>query len=292
MSKEEKIANINASKSSQTIEKVNNLKSGINLSTYEVIRKELLVLKEMKTINEKQVPIFVRENEILNRIIHPNIAQIREIRLNDKKMPSILMERYLSNIDQAIKTKKLNKVDASFSIYQIAEGMKFIHSNGIINSNLKPSNILIGSDGLIKISDIGFNRLKATENNRIPLNDDIESLYFIAPEFLKNEDSDEKVDIYSFGLLSYFILSGGDLPKVSLVELVNMKPLQVPSSFTPNAKEIIEYCCSIDSQKRPSFIEIVDYLKNPDCILMDLSKSEHAEVQNRIKEHQKIIPPY
>ena len=95
-------------------------------------------------------------------------------------------------------------------------------------------------------------------------------MYFIAPEVLKNADTNEKVDVYSFGVLAYFILIGGDLPKMTLVELVNEKPLKVPSSFSPNAKEIIEYCCNIDPQIRPSFIEIVEYLKNPGCILMDL----------------------
>ena len=202
MSKEEKLTNINASGSCQMLEKSRNLKEGTNVSTYEVIQKELLVLKEMTKINEKQVPNFIRENELLNRIKHPNIAQIREIRFNSKEIPSILLERYLSNIDQVIKAKKFTKVDASFAIYQIAEGMKYIHLNGIINSNLKPSNILIGSNGLIKISDIGINRIKTTENNRIPLNDDIESLYFIATEVLKNADPNEKVDVYSFGVLA------------------------------------------------------------------------------------------
>ena len=123
--------------------------------------------------------------------------------------------------------------------------MKYIHSNGIIISNLKSYNIIIGSDGLIKISDIKINRIKAIEN--------IKSLYLIAPKVLKNAYTNEKVDVYTFGIRYYFI------SKVSLVELANVKSLQVPSSFPPNAKEIIEYCCSIDPQIRLGFIEIVDY---------------------------------
>lgn len=247
----------------------------------------------MNKINEKQVPDYIQENELLYKIKHPNIAQIIGFQFNDKKVPpSILSERCISNLNQAIESKKLTKVDLSFMIYQIAEGMKYIHSNKIINYNLKPSNILIGSDGLIKISDIGINRIKETQNKRVPFNNDIISLYFIAPEYLQDSEYNEKIDVYSFGILVYFILNEGKLPETSMIELINGKQLKAPSSFTPNAIEIIEYCCNNDPQIRPSFAEIVEYLKNEECVLMDMSKSELADVQSRIKKHHEIIPSY
>ena len=221
---------------------------------------------------------------MLKKVNHPNIIKIYGHSMNNKTKPArIVFERCLSNVKEMIQTNKFTKVDASFAIYQIAEGMKFVHSNKIIHLNLKPSNILIGTDGMIKISDIGINMLKMIQNQQILMNNDINSLYFKAPEVLNNGKCDEKIDVYSFGVLVYFIISGGQLPNTSFSELIQRKTPQVPPSFSPNAKEIIEFCCNINPQERPSFSEIVDYLKNEQCILMDLSKLELIEVQNRIK---------
>lgn len=168
--------------------------------------------------------------------------------------------------------------------------MKFIHFNKIIHTNLKSSNVLINSYGTIKISDVGINCLFNDQN--VPLNDEISSLYFMAPEILRDEKCNEKVDVYSFSVLVYFILSGGDLPNMSLAELMKGSIIQVPSNFMPNSKEIIEFCCNLNPQVRPSFLEIVKYLKNEQCVLLDLNKVELQEVQNKIKEYQKRIQVY
>lgn len=90
-------------------------------------------------------------------------------------------------MERCIKDKKLSKVNASFAIYQIAEGMKFIHFNRIIHCDIKPSNILVSSDGTIKICDTGITKLKTPDDQAISFNCDVNSLYFTAPEILNNK---------------------------------------------------------------------------------------------------------
>ena len=89
---------------------------------------------------------------------------------------------------------------------------------------------------------------------------------------MNNGECDEKIDVYSFVVLVYFIISGGQLPDTSFSELFQGKTPQVPPSFSPNTKEIIEFCCNINPHVRPSFSEIVDYLKNEKCISNDFIK--------------------
>lgn len=106
--------------------------------------------KEIKQVNDSQVSNFIQDIEKINKVQHPNIVRILGIAKNDQKTPfAILTERCDINLYQAISTKKFNKIDLSLVIYEIAKGMKFIHSIQIINTNLNPSKILIGKDGKI-----------------------------------------------------------------------------------------------------------------------------------------------
>lgn len=61
---------------------------------------------------------------------------------------------------------------------------------------------------------------------------------------------------FSFGVLEFFILSGGKLLNASVVDLIKGKRYEYSSTFTENAKEIFEYCCHSDPGSRPSFSEI------------------------------------
>ena len=107
---------------------------------------------------------FVGEYEIMNMLNHPNILKAFCIFLgSEEDLPSILLEFCPHNLIFAIINKMMTSNEISFVIYQIAEGMRYIHFNKIIHRDLKPSNILIASDGTIKISDFGISKLMALE---------------------------------------------------------------------------------------------------------------------------------
>ena len=161
---------------------------------------------------------------------HQNIIKLRDINYNDKKIPSILFEECPTNLSHAIQNKMLSNVQIVYSIFQITEGMKYIHSMNIIHLNLKPKNILISDDGTIKISDFK-NAEKATNKNEIKEND----------------------DIYSFGEIVYFILSGR--------EINNSEKETVLKSFPLLAQQLIEACFYDDLERRPTFEIICDILE-------------------------------
>ena len=90
-------------------------------------------------------------------------------------------------------------------IYQIAEGMKYIHSKKVIHRDLKPTNILLSSDGTVKICDFGISKLMTIEEQTMTRG--LGSQKFMAPEILNEEDNyDVKVDAYSFGIVVFFVI--------------------------------------------------------------------------------------
>lgn len=90
----------------------------------------------------------------------------------------------------------------------------------------------------------------------------------------------------------FFILSGGKMPKISVVQVGNGKKADIPSDFTNYAKDLINRCWNYDPKDRPSFKQIIEDLEKNDYLVVQLNKSEIMDVKLFVKEHKKNIPAY
>jgi serine/threonine protein kinase len=150
------------------------------------------------------------------------------------------------------------------TIVGIVLGMEFIHAKGFIHRDLKPTNILLDDDRNIKTSDFGSSRVYEADvtmrNVGTPL--------YMAPE-ASERVYDSKVDVYSFGLILYEIVSGTGVlsscdprDKMRLFrELQGGNRPEIPESVLPFTRELIEKCWSASATERPSFKEIFESLK-------------------------------
>lgn len=87
----------------------------------------------------------------------------------------------------------------------IARGMEYIHSQGVIHRDLKPENILFDEDFCVKIADFG---IACEEAYCDALAEDIGTFRWMAPEMIKHKSYGRKVDVYSFGLLLWEMVTG------------------------------------------------------------------------------------
>lgn len=128
----------------KNIEKIEQISFGNTGIIHKVSKKVFYALKEMKPqITQEDFRRFVAEYEIMRFLEHPNIVKTYGIYFGDEKNPpSILLELCPSNLDFNIKNKKLNKVNLVFSIYQIVEGMKYVHFRNIIHRDHKQSKLV------------------------------------------------------------------------------------------------------------------------------------------------------
>ena len=128
--------------------------------------------------------------------------------------------------------------------------------------------------------------------NKAHYHSNVGTLFFMSPEIINNQKYTEKTDVYSFGVLIYFLLSGGKMPKISIGDYSQGKKANIPSDFTPFAKELINSCWNFDYQTRPSFQEICDQIKKNNYLLFLLSKSEALQIHKLIEDYQNKIPKY
>ncbi|MBQ9769617.1 MAG: PASTA domain-containing protein, partial [Clostridia bacterium] len=90
---------------------------------------------------------------------------------------------------------------------QILRGLQHAHDKGVVHRDIKPQNIMVLPDGIIKVADFGIARFARSEQETIT-DKAIGSVHYISPEQAKGEKTDEKADIYSVGVMLYEMLTG------------------------------------------------------------------------------------
>lgn len=243
----------------------------------------------MRNVSHRSHLRFLQEYEIINMLNHPNIVKAFGIFI-DKKNPSFLLEFYPMNLKKAIINRNLSNIQIVFIIYQIIEGMKYLHFTKIIHRDLKPSNILIDSSGIAKISDFGLSKLLNDEDQSFSTG--IGTLKFMAPEMLNESDHyDEKVDVYSFGVMLFFIISGY-IPNIRIADLLKGEKAKIPPNFTNFSRDLINSCWNFDPKKRPSFGTMMEEMQRNNYNFINLTRNELNNVKSIIKKHKEHIPLY
>ncbi|CAL4978448.1 unnamed protein product [Urochloa decumbens] len=146
----------------------------------------------------------------------------------------------------------------------VARGLEYIHSQGIVHRDIKPENILFDENFCVKIADFGI----ACEETLCDILVEDEGTYrWMAPEMIKQKAYNRKVDAYSFGLLLWEMVSGR-IPYENLTPFQvayavanrNLRPT-IPPECPSALRPLIEQCCALQPDKRPDFWQIVKVLE-------------------------------
>ena len=153
---------------------------------------------------------FSREHEILARIRHPNIVPYYGIcKLTTDGSTVIVMERMEKNLDVFLKEGPNMTLERKIQILNdVAKGLHHLHSQkpAIIHRDLTASNVLLDSNGTAKISDFGNSRIVDLQTTLELLTTNPGTLDYMAPEALEGGKYNEKIDVFSFGHLSIYVL--------------------------------------------------------------------------------------
>ncbi|XP_056138851.1 testis-specific serine/threonine-protein kinase 6-like [Lampris incognitus] len=149
-----------------------------------------------------------RELELLNIISHENIVRVFEIIESHNGKVYIAMEPAASDLLQRINEVGRMSVDESRTIFtQTVNAVRYLHQNNIVHRDLKCENMLLMSDGRVKITHFGFGRFSMGYP-------DLSSTYcgtlaYAPPEVVKGIPNDpQKHDVWSMGVILYFMVAG------------------------------------------------------------------------------------
>ena len=158
---------------------------------------------------------FAREARALARLSHPNVVTVIDLGKSGS-LYYFLMEFVDGvNLRQMLQAGRLAPRDALALILQICEALEYAHGEGVVHRDIKPENILVDKKGHVKIADFGLSKLLGAAQPELQLtlsNQVMGTMHYMAPEQIEKPlEVDQRVDIYSLGVVLYEMLTG-ELP--------------------------------------------------------------------------------
>lgn len=241
--------------------------------------------REDKTFIRK----FRSEAQAAAGLTHPNIVNVFDVG-DDEGVYYIVMELIegITLKEYIAKKGKLSIKEATSIAIQVSMGLEAAHNHGIVHRDVKPQNIIISTDGKVKVTDFGIAR--AASSNTISSNV-MGSVHYSSPEQVRGGYSDYKSDIYSLGITMYEMVTGkvpfdGDTTVAIAIKHLQDEMLP-PSEFVPelphSLEEIILKCTQKSPDRRYSTLaELINDLKHslidPNGSFVNLAPlSNHAQ---------------
>lgn len=212
------------------------------LNRYDAVK----IMRDETAANTELRRRFRAESQAVAMLSHPNIVSVYDVSHSDdveyivmELIDGITLKQYLQ------KKSVLDPAEVLDFTIQTAKALEHAHSKGIIHRDIKPQNIMLLKDGMIKVADFGIASLENTveENN----GETVGSVHYIAPEQARGEAPDARSDIYSLGIVMYEMLTGR-LPYVGnsdvevAVKHMNTDPV-TPRDIVPSIPEELERIC-------------------------------------------------
>lgn len=223
--------------------------------------KKIAVKKISKRRNEVNMDTVINEIDILKFLKNnpnENIIKVEHI-IEDYDFFYLVMEYLPCNLTTYLSSnrKDCNKNDIT---KQIANGLKFLHSNGIIHRDIKNDNILIDYDQMnVKIIDFGLSKvLYKYEFTNEPYG----TIAFSAPELLNKHSYNFKVDFWSYGVLIYLIYYNyhpyeNELKLLSLDDLMDFVNLKFSTTFSETVDPCINLIIKGCFEKEPMYRNLI-----------------------------------
>eukprot|EP01122_Echinamoeba_exundans_P006210 TRINITY_DN1706_c0_g1_i2.p1 TRINITY_DN1706_c0_g1~~TRINITY_DN1706_c0_g1_i2.p1 ORF type:complete len:625 (-),score=155.41 TRINITY_DN1706_c0_g1_i2:203-2077(-) len=237
-----------------------------------------VAIKKMP-LNAQNMKLISTEIQIMKTSRHPNIVEFFDCFIVEKKL-WVVME-YMGNgcltevLEQFDNGVAMNEAQIAFVCRENLRGLSYVHSMHRIHRDIKSDNILLGADGSVKIADFGYAaQLTQEKSKRATI---VGTPYWMAPELIRGQNYDQKVDVWSLGIMIMEMAEGEppymDFPPLRALFLITTKgipPLKEPERWSEVFRDFVNKCLEKDIEKRPTADEM---LKHPFIQKADLPEA-------------------
>lgn len=230
--------------------------------------QQKFAVKKME-INNENIKLLVTEIGIMKTSKHPNIVDYNESYIVDQREMWVVMEYMgggcLTDVLECFDSVQMTEQQIAFVARETLKSLAYIHSLHRIHRDIKSDNILLSSEGNVKLADFGY--AAQLTNKQKQRNTVVGTPYWMAPELIRGHDYGTKVDIWSLGIMLIEMAEGEppymEYPPLRALFLITTKgipPLKEQNKWSRDFHDFFQKCLDVNVQTRP---EAAELLKHP-----------------------------
>ncbi|ESN98660.1 hypothetical protein HELRODRAFT_66976 [Helobdella robusta] len=240
----------------------------VHYAVNNVTRKDVAV-KEMPLNKLQRKDLVYDEIEMMLKIKHDNIVNYVESFLIDNNSKLWIVMEFLNGgtLGMVAYYTRMYEYQISHVTWKVLEALSYLHSQNIIHrlvDYIKSDNVLLGLNGSVKLTDFGFcaKLLNASDAR----NSFVGTMYWMAPEVIKEQNYNVKIDIWSLGIMVIEMIDGvppylgeSQIRTIYLISTRSKPPVKDSARFTKEANHFLDQCVQYDPARRVAAKKLLEH---------------------------------
>ncbi len=224
-----------------------------------------VAIKIVRSPDREYAQRLAQEAQALRRFSHPGLVQLFETGVNGD-MAYLVMEFVDGpSLDQVLRQGPLTTAEASSIGSSLADALAYAHAQGVVHRDVKPANILIGADGLARLTDFGIARLVDTSTLTLT-GTMLGTATYMAPEQLENHAVGPSADVWSLGIVLLECLTGERVYAGTPSEVLALRlagPVKLPDGLPVPWRLLLSGMLASVPDDRLSALDVSTMLASP-----------------------------
>lgn len=254
------VINANPTPYFQILSKAGQGASGsVYLARSKKLNGQCIAIKQIDLNKQSRKELIVNEILVMKDSHHPNIVNFIEAYLNGPSDLWVIME-YMeggSLTDVIDNNSEITEAQIACICYETTKGLQHLHKKNFIHRDIKSDNVLLDAHGNVKITDFGFCAKLTTEKSKRATM--VGTPYWMAPEVVRQKEYDEKVDVWSLGIMTIEMIEGEPpylneepLKALYLIASNGTPTLKHPETLSNDIMDFLTVCLCVEVKFRAS----------------------------------------